>query len=293
MTTYTFGKDFEDMYLKLLGDLAHYGDRVDTGHWQAQKGVPQVQSIELRNTTLVMDVPRLPIDLVAYVSPNMPWAEEHFAERVGGQPLNPPPSHENWPFAQKSNDQHRKHEQFSHTYPERLWPRLAGKDGERGAHLISHKATTSRPFGPLDTERKTYGDNYGIRYRYGDLQDAIYLLGDEPYTRQCYVPIWFPEDLAAAAAHSERVPCTLGYHFMRRRNLLHTFYPIRSCDVLRHLRDDLYMAGRLCQWMIMRLREEHTEWEDVVPGDLTLFVPSLHIFEGDLQILKHKYGVQL
>ena len=51
--------------------------------------------------TMVEDLPTL----VDQIKPNLPWANDHFEERVGGLPLNPPPSNEWWPFNRKKNQQ--------------------------------------------------------------------------------------------------------------------------------------------------------------------------------------------
>jgi thymidylate synthase len=117
----------------------------------------------------------------------------------------------------------------------------------------------------------------GIRFEYGDLGDLVTLLRNEPHTRQAYLPIWFPEDLTAAN-QGERVPCTLGYHFLWRDGELNMTYLIRSCDLIRYFRDDVYMACRLLQWMCIEL--------DLVPGSLMMHIISLHIFEGDLRMLE-------
>ena len=71
----------------------------------------------------------------------------------------------------------------------------------------------------------------GIRFSYGDFNDVLDLLEKEPFTRQAFLPIWFPED--TGCHHGERVPCTIGYHFMRRGNFLSVVYMIRSCDYIR------------------------------------------------------------
>ena len=225
---------------------------VEVGEWQSLKGdIPQARTRELTDVILEWQIPNSVPVLQQEVKPNLPWAEEHFGERVSGIPFNPPPSHVRWPFAQKSNDQHRKDEQFSHTYPERFWPRRAALS-PRSEHL-------------------------GIRYRYGDLDDVVNLLQRSPFTRQAYLPVWFPED--TGAHHGERVPCTLGYHFLRRGAHLSCRYFIRSCDFLRHFRDDVYMAARLTQWIA-------NELEGVQPGYLNMHIGSLHIFEGEQSVLQ-------
>lgn len=285
-----------------LGEDLLSGALVDTGHWQSLKGVPQTKTVELMNVYYYLHLPDTKEKLQAVVEPNLPWAEEQFQERVGGVPLNPGESFKLWPWyrptweSQKCCDSPEmevgRHiaqcrncgetwteRKFSHTYMERFWPRYAWCPGDREQH-------------------------HGIRYRYGDLNDVVALLAREPYTRQAYLPVFFPED--TGAHHGERVPCTLGYHFLLREGKLHINYFIRSCDFLRHFRDDVYLAGRLCQWMIERLRGVEVTilndqsndvpepipnvWHEVQPGTLTMFISSLHVFEGDLPKVRREYG---
>jgi hypothetical protein len=242
---------------------------VNRGEWQAQTGLPEnMRTPELRHVQLQMSIPELPHELIDIVNPNMPWAEEHFQERVSGKPWNPPPSHVRWPYQQGGNSNHRDAEGvFSHTYPERFWPKFAHREG-------------------FVDEQMTIVQNEGIRYEYGDLLDLVILLLRNPYTRQAYLPVWFPEDLAAAAHHKQRVPCTLGYHFLMTGQRLDITYHIRSCDFMRHFRDDVYMAARLCQWVISHLNDEldggNEPW---VPGTLVMNIGSLHCFDGDRQMM--------
>ena len=120
----------------------------------------------------------------------------------------------------------------------------------------------------------------GIRYEYGDFGDVIDLLQREPFTRQAFLPMWFPED--TGSVHGERVPCTIGYHFMRRGNYLHIVYYIRSCDYLRHFRDDIYMACRKLHWVLDTLKERDPErWGEVTPGYYAMHITSLHCFNKE------------
>ena len=161
---------------------------------------------------------------------------------------------------------------FSHTYMERFWPKTANNRD-------------------LNYPMK------GIRYPYGDLDDVIDLLYRDPYTRQAYFPIFFPED--TGAVHGGRTPCTLGYHFMMRENRLNMFYPIRSCDIMRHLRDDIYLACRLLLWVLNQLdTKEHEEsssnslWTNVSPGNLMMQIYSLHMFIADKEILEYRRSLK-
>lgn len=230
---------------------------VDVGEWQATDAVALANTtLELEDVSLVIPINPTPVEWAAAVQPNMPWSEEHFQERVSGIPHNPPPSHVRWPYAQRNNDQHREEEKFSHTYPERFWPRM-----DLDSKLQDMEGELSYGF---------LSPRHGIRFEYGDLDDLVSLLKNRPLTRQAYLPIWFPEDLHAANVRGQRVPCSLGYHFLKREGRLKITYYIRSCDFRRHFRDDVYMAGRLCQWVADRV--------GAVPGNLVMHISSLHIF---------------
>ena len=249
---------------------------VDVGEWHSQKveGIPQLVTREARDVTLSFPLPPLMGDdastctelIQSLIEPNLPWAEEHFLERVGGVPLNPPPSAANWPFAQAGHAAHTdEDEKFSHTYPERFWPKQADREGRVGIPIK------------------------GVRFDYGDLDDVVQLLRRSLYTRQAYLPVWFPED--TGAVHKERVPCSLGYHFLFRNGKLNVTYMIRSCDFVRHFRDDVYMAARLCQWICEQL--PGGEWIDETPpvidlGDFTMHTMSMHIFQGDVAKLERE-----
>jgi len=110
------------------------------------------------------------------------------------------------------------------------------------------------------------------------LFQAVELLKNDPSTRQCFVPIWNPLD-NELSLKNERVPCTLGWHFILRDGLLHCFYPMRSCDALRHFMNDIYFAARLTLWMIIH------SGIDALPGLLTFQAVSFHCFKNDTYAL--------
>jgi hypothetical protein len=195
--------------------------------------------------------------LIQDIQPDLPWADDHFAERVSGTPHNPPPSEAWWPHAASNHPFKDASGKFSHTYPERMWPQWA-TDNVVDGDPIPHR---------------------GIRYRYGDLNDLVELLKQQPMTRQAYLPIFFPED--TGAHHGQRIPCTLGYHFIRRNDRLHVVYYIRSCDFHRHFRNDIYLTCRLLLWVL-----EQTQWQGVTPGNFIMHVTSLHLFVNDARVIK-------
>ena len=252
--------NFKDV-IKWTSDQLHdYSYIVHTEKWQGKeiKHDPKYAMIETLNLSFSCQMnPDLSV-IRDQIKPNIAWADEHFEERVSGLPLNPPPSHERWPYAQKNNAEFGGLEKFSHTYPERIWPKFASEI----------------PNSMME----------GIRYDYGDFNDVVSLMSREPFTRQAFLPIWFPED--TGAVEGQRVPCTIGYHFIRRGDWVHVVYYIRSCDFFRHFRDDIYLCTRKVFWLIKKLQKLDPEtWNDVKPGMLTMHICSLHAWASEKPLL--------
>lgn len=253
--------DFTTVLFDIMKRFKMEGAEVPVGHWQGidldlQK-LPALISVEIFNYSFAYHVP-YKLDLLRkQVKPNLPWADDHFLERVGREPLNPGEQYKNWPYYYKHENQEgvmRAGGKFTHSYMERFWPP---------------------------------GLLRGIRYNYGNLDNVVDLLLRQPFTRQAYFPIWFPED--TGVIHRGRVPCTLGYYFMKRKNLLHIFYPIRSCDFVRHFQDDVYLACRLLLWVLEELQSKDLDtWGNVFPGQLIMQMYSLHIWRGEVQKVLHE-----
>lgn len=143
---------------------------------------------------------------------------------------------------------------FNHNYMQRYWPRTA----ENGTVFRGH------------------------RHEYGDLGGLVRDLAAEPDTRQAYLPVWFPED--TGDAHKGRKPCTLGYHFIMRRNKLDVVYYLRSCDFAHHFRDDVYLTIRLLHWVLTECRRINPEvWKNVQMGKFVMQITSLHMFINDFR----------
>lgn len=271
--------NFTDAIVDAQHTLLTEGEVVDTGRWQGYptQGKPDLMTKEILNLQLEVPVYRLPsddrsnLDLLAMeIRPNLPWADLHFNERIGGIARNPDPSYVHWPWWQgQESSKQAEGGKFTHTYSERFWPRYAG--------TIPEQESPDAGEWTLDAHR-------GIRYEYGDLLDVMRLLLKEPHTRQAYLPIFFPED--TGAIHGGRIPCTLGYHFMQRNDRLHLWYHIRSCDVVRHFRDDLYLACRLMLWALNTLSRQSGDWATTLPGNLYFTAYSFHIHMGDIHHVK-------
>jgi len=240
------------------------------GEWQSQKVDTKMR--ELLHVVFEWQIPNTAEQLGIETGARLPWAEDHFQERVSGEPMNPSPSEAWWPFRQKkdgdTNTDHKSEGQaFSHTYPERMWPKRA-----QPAWYDEEGRLMNQPL------------MHGIRFAYGDLNDVVVQLRDHPNTRQAYLPIWFPED--TGAVHGKRVPCTLGYHFTIRDGVLDISYFMRSTDLIRHFQDDVYLACRLAQWMVDQLRNEAPH-RPLKVGKLIFHTANMHIFDDDVPILEY------
>lgn len=239
---------FADLRAHMARDLLDT-EPFNAGSWQQLdiSGSDAHDTYELRNVTLWIDLDEYPHE---QFRPDMPWARDHFHERVGGLPVNPGSTHEYWPYHGNGAGLHLRGKIYDHNYMERIWPKEAGWDC--GRSVIPH---------------------FGIRFEYGDLADVVALLKREPLTRQAFLPIWFPED--TGAAQGQRVPCSLGYHFMFREGRLDCTYYLRSCEVYRHFTNDMYLAGMLTKWV----RDQAGLPADL--GQLTVHISSFHGFVGD------------
>lgn len=282
---------------------------IHTGQWQSMdvSSSKHHATHEMTDVSVcIKQIPRNQSLLHQLTHPDLPWAEEHFSERVSGIPHNPPPSHEVWPYAVRGNDDHLiAGLMFDHTYPERFWPRHAGGCHDSYAFAPDGSVQAVDRHGQGDVTQVCSG-RHGIRFDYGDLSDVVNLLVRSPLTRQAYLPVWFPEDTGASAhkghydSHRDgdpspiRVPCTLGYHFMIRDGSLSTRYYIRSCDAYRHMLNDIYMACRLTQWMVDQVltgrghNKECLHYDELIPGSLIMHISSLHVMVGDAVKLKER-----
>jgi len=228
--------DFTSAINEVKLHLRTHGNHLETESWQGMKKPPEF--FEVLNTSFSVIMPQYGLEAQQQIKPNLPWADDHFLERVGGKPLNPGKEYKNWPYYKNNpkNDRSRVLDgKFSHTYMERFWPKYAGEAWEE---------TVS-----LSKSEELYGNRLGVRFTYADLNILMENIKKEPFTRQGFLPIWFPED-GTAVALGHRVPCTLGYHFIRRGNNLHVNYYIRSCDFFRHFRDDIYLTYLLTAYIL-------------------------------------------
>lgn len=202
------------------------------------------------------------------INPNLPWADDHFEERVCGYPINPGVEWANWPWG-KSASNFLEGGMFDHNYMERYWPKNAG--------AVSVPTKTAEEFkDKLDDSCL----NIGIRFDYGDLNSLVQQLANDPTSRQAYLPLYFPED----TGREGRKPCSLGYQFWAIDNRFYVWYPMRSCDAVRHLPDDIYLTVRLMLWVLNKCRELRPDlWNNIKPHSFAMHASRLHVFENDFR----------
>ena len=270
--------NFEFIHERIDKLLENQSDWVPPTRWQGENvsNKPDMATRELLNVSI--EYPLFYDDFKDYhdlIKPNLPWADDHFNERVCGVPINPGVEWKNWPWG-KNAEKFLEDGQFNHNYMERYWPKFAGVV----ANPTETRSEWVKDFEYIEeaTKMKLSPIN-GIKGHYGDLTDVLDLLLCDPYTRQAYLPIFFPED--TGNRNPGRKPCTLGYQFIMRRNKLHIYYPMRSCDFVRHFRDDVYLTIRLLLWVLGRLRQNNVSWDEIGLGNLTMHMTSLHKFIND------------
>lgn len=256
----TFDKAIEAVH----NDFKTSSHLVHTEKWQGLdiSKKPEMATHELLNYNLRVAVANKTIEeLQQTIKPNLPWADDHFLERVGGEPINPGIQWAKWPWGNHAS-KFLQDGIFNHNYMERYWPKKAN---------------------PMQLSMNDQEVREGIRYPYGDLNDVVNQLLNEPNTRQAYLPVFFPED--TGAVHGGRVPCSLGYHFIQRNGYLHINYYLRSCEVYRHFRDDIYLTVRLLMWVLDQLRAKDETWKHVMPGIYSMYITSFHCFKNDMRML--------
>jgi thymidylate synthase len=136
-----------------------------------------------------------------------------------------------------------------------------------GTAIKFDTAGVLKPYINKDTGRLRY--TYSERLWY-QIDNIIRLLRDKPGTRQAFMAVWDPKE-DVAVLERERVPCSIGYHFLIRGNKLIMLYSMRSLEVDKCLGNDMYTASKMLEYIADQVGVE--------PGYIQFNVGSLHIFE--------------
>jgi thymidylate synthase len=105
------------------------------------------------------------------------------------------------------------------------------------------------------------------------IQQLIDDLTRRPNSRQMWLPVWWPIDNDRRG--EQRVPCSLGYWFVRRAGRLNVTYMMRSCDFITHWPIDVSLATMLMRYIA-------DEVPDTKPGTFTQFIGSFHVYKKDV-----------
>lgn len=249
---------------------------VPAAEWQGLGARPEFATWELMNYTFTQPL-IFGEDLELWrqdIQPNLPWADDHFEERVCGAPINPGVEWANWPWGTSADKFRDENGMFNHNYMERYWSRRAG---------VVETPTKSAEEWYIEAQGHPQGGNFGIRNNYGDLNDLVGQLVKNPLSRQEWFPIFHPEDVGEVIGG--RKPCSLGYQFWVRGGKLHVYYPLRSCDFFHHMQDDIYLTLRLLLWVLNECRKRDFTagyWYEIMPGTFTMHCTSLHVFANDM-----------
>ena len=120
---------FDDMLFDVAGQF-QTAPIVRPTHWQGRNisGRPDMETYELLNHSSTVWLPDE--DLEQYrkdIKPDLPWADDHFLERVSGYPLNPGTQWAKWRMGQGADSFREADGRFNHSYAERFWPKYAQK----------------------------------------------------------------------------------------------------------------------------------------------------------------------
>lgn len=111
--------------------------------------------------------------------------------------------------------------------------------------------------------------SYGERYKDG-LQEIISELKTHPESRQLYMSVW--DNVVDQQRFGQfRVPCSLGYWFVKRGGQLHLTYMQRSADFATHFNNDQYLSHKLQRYVADQV--------GIPAGRFTHWIGSLHVYQ--------------
>lgn len=118
----------------------------------------------------------------------------------------------------------------------------------------------------------------GFSYTYGErywtsLENIIGELKNHPESRQLFLSVWDPF-IDSDKLGRQRVPCSLGYWFVKRGGLLHMTYMQRSADFATHFNNDQYLSHKLQRYVADQV--------GIPAGRFTHWIGSLHIYQKDV-----------
>lgn len=117
----------------------------------------------------------------------------------------------------------------------------------------------------------TYNERY---YSWRALSRIIENLKEDLHSRRCVLQIYQMDKDLQGVEKLKRVPCSLDYSWLYREDKLNIFYHMRSCDFYEHFLNDMILTAKLNEYVASQL--------EIKPGELTVFINSLHAYQIDL-----------
>jgi thymidylate synthase len=116
----------------------------------------------------------------------------------------------------------------------------------------------------------TYSQRMGGQH----IEHLVEELIRHPNSRQLYLPVW-KADPDERRRGERRVPCSLGYWFVKRGGAIHETYMMRSCDFFTHYPNDAALATILLHYLAKRSKSK--------VGTFTHFVGSFHVYAKNVK----------
>ena len=128
------------------------------------------------------------------------------------------------------------------------------------------------------------GFDYSYSERFQEFASIQRIIGEicvNPDSRQLILSVWDRHDILNIGG-TRRVPCSIYYQFMVRDGKIVVIYNQRSCDVVTHFGNDVYLA-----WLLGKYVAANTNYE---MGRLVHNIASLHCYAKDFPKLQEAIG---
>lgn len=239
-------KNFIEAKNEIRREFKEMGVKIDNISMQDKHGI--FPTLELQNYAYTVLEPNL-----ADLNPVLPWAQGEWVERVQGIEFNPVNPGAAWTTR---TDEHIK------------WFEFLEIDGEALPTGVSLKNTS--PKGP-----SRFAYNYSERLAVNQqVWRIIRELRKNPTSRQLYIAMWDPHTDPHRLGHN-RVPCSIGWHFLLRDHHINMTYTMRSCDLITHWDNDVWLAVKLQMYI--------AQGANIEMGQFCQFVHSFHVYLKDVE----------
>lgn len=244
-------KNFVEARGEIARDLKEMGVKVRGKSMQDKEG--DFPTLELDNYGYTVTHPSR-LDLL----PTMPWCEVEWQDRLNAIMGNVSPLGTSW---LERSDRHMDWSRFIE-YNGRPLPMYTTLDKIR------------------ELEPEAAGDPIRLAYSYGErlaLNDQVLKVVRELRrngpSRQLFVSMWDPNHDPDRIGN-RRVPCSLGWHFMKRDGKVNMTYIMRSCDFVTHWQNDVWLALKLLDLICHMTKNERGRFSQVIF--------SFHVYEKDV-----------